>query len=197
VDELGRWTPEGYLEWVRREIPAYDRLQEKLVDATRKVVANRILDLGTGSGETARRVLAAHPQAELIAVDGSDDMLSAAREALAGKRVTFHTARLEQPLPSGDFALVTSVLAIHHLTAAEKRDLYARIAGALKPRGRFVLGDVVIPDDPSDRSVDLSDYDRPSPIGDQLDWLVDAGLEPHLCWSDKDLAVIAADKPFS
>jgi tRNA (cmo5U34)-methyltransferase len=196
VDELGRWTPDGYLEWVRREIPAYDRLQDRLVDATRKVVAGRILDLGTGSGETARRVLAAHPEAELVAVDGSGDMLDAARENLAGKRATFHAGRLEHPLPAGDFSLVISALAIHHLTAAEKRDLYARIAEALKPRGRFVLGDVVIPDDPADRSVELSDYDRPSPIGDQIDWLVEAGLEPHLCWSDKDLAVIAADKPF-
>jgi tRNA (cmo5U34)-methyltransferase len=122
-------------------------------------------------------------------------MLVAARESLAGRRATFHTSRLEQPLPSGDFALVTSALAIHHLTAAEKRDLYARIAAALRPRGRFVLGDVVIPENPADTTIELSDYDRPSPIGDQLDWLVESGLEPHLCWSDKDLAVIAADKP--
>jgi tRNA (cmo5U34)-methyltransferase len=195
VDELGRWTPDGYLEWVRREIPAYDRLQDRLVDATRKVVANRVLDLGTGTGETARRLLAAHPEAELVAIDGSEDMLTAARDNLAGKRVTFHTGRLEQPLPAGDFPLITSALAVHHLTAAEKRDLYARVAAALRPRGRFVLGDVVIPDDPADNTIELSDYDRPSPIGDQLDWLVDTGLEPHLCWSDKDLAVIAADKP--
>jgi tRNA (cmo5U34)-methyltransferase len=195
MDELGRWTPEGYLEWVRREIADYDRLQEALVDATRKVFATRILDLGSGTGETARRVMAAHPDAELIGVDGSEEMLVAASVSLAGKRVTFHAGRLEQPLPAGEFPLITSALAIHHLTAAEKQDLYSRIAEALRPRGRFVLGDVVIPDDPSDVTIELSDYDRPSPIGDQLDWLAAAGLQPHLCWTSKDLAVIAADKP--
>ena len=195
MGELTRWSPEGYLDWIRQQIPAYDRLQDELINATRKVFATRILDLGSGSGETARRLLAAHPDAELIGVDGNDEMLAAARESLAGKRATFHAARLEHPLPAGDFPLITSALAIHHLTAAEKQDLYSRIATALRPRGRFVLADVVIPDDPTDITVDLSDYDRPSPLSDQLDWLRDVGLEPHLCWSQQDLAVIAADKP--
>jgi len=195
MDELGRWSPEGYLEWVRREIADYDRLQDELVNATRRCFPNRILDLGSGTGETARRLLAAHPDAELIGVDGSAEMLEAANGSLDGKRVTFHVAQLEQPLPAGDFPLITSALAIHHLTAAEKQDLYSRIASSLRSRGRFVVADVVIPDDPADTTIELSDYDRPSPIGDQLDWLDQAGLEPHLCWTDKDLAVLAADKP--
>jgi len=190
-----RWSPEGYLDWVRQEIPAYDLLQDRLIDATRKVFATRILDLGSGTGETARRLLAAHPDAHLVGVDGNEDMLTAARESLADKNATFHVGRLEQPLPAGDFSLITSALTIHHLTAAEKQNLYGRIASALRPRGRFVLADVVIPDDPSDTTIELSDYDRPSPLSDQLDWLDAAGLQPHLCWTDKDLAVIAADKP--
>ena len=195
MGELSRWSPEGYLDWVKGEIPAYDRLQDELIDATRKVFATRILDLGSGTGETARRLLAAHPDAELVGVDGSEEMLVAARESLAGKKATFHNGRLEHTLPAGDFPLVTSALAIHHLTAAEKKDLYNRIATVLRPRGRFVLADVVIPDDPADTTIELSDYDRPSPIGDQLDWLQAAGLQPHLCWTEKDLAVIAADRP--
>jgi tRNA (cmo5U34)-methyltransferase len=195
MDPHARWDPDTYLDWVRVGIPNYEQLQEKLVDATHKVVASRILDLGSGTGETARRLLAAHPDAELIGVDGSEEMLRVAREALAGERATFHVGRLEHRLPAGDFGLVTSALAIHHLSAAEKQDLFGRIADALRARGRFVLADIVIPDDPADTLAELSDYDRPSPIGDQLDWLRQAGLQPHLCWTGKDLAVIAADKP--
>jgi tRNA (cmo5U34)-methyltransferase len=194
VDDPARWDPDTYLAWVREGIPAYDRLQDRLVDATRKVFANRILDLGCGTGETARRLLAAHPEAELVGVDGSDQMLAAARAALAGAKATFHLAELEQPLPAGEFGLVTSALAIHHLTAADKQDLFVRIAAVLRPRGRFALADVVIPDDLAEATIELSDDDRPSPIGDQLDWLRQAGLEPNLCWAQADLAVIAADR---
>jgi tRNA (cmo5U34)-methyltransferase len=195
MDAHERWDPDTYLDWVRSGMPAYDRLQEQLVKATRKVVASRILDLGSGTGETARHLLAAHPEAELIGVDGSEEMLSAAREALAGKRAHFHVGRLEHPLPGGDYPLIASALTIHHLPAAQKQDLYDRIAKALRPGGRFVLADLVIPDDPADVSSELSEYDNPDTIGDQLDWLDQAGLQPHLCWTHLDLAVIAADKP--
>ena len=195
TDESSRWQPDGYLEWVRAGMPNYDRLQQELVGATRRLSPRRILDLGSGTGETARHVLDAHPQARLTGVDASDEMLVAARAALAGRPADFHVARLEAPLPAGPFDLVTSALAIHHLPAKEKQGLYARIAAVLAPGGRFVLGDVVIPDDPADAEIELSEYDSPSPIPDQLDWLHDAGLQPHLCWSERDLVVIAADRP--
>jgi tRNA (cmo5U34)-methyltransferase len=193
MDDPHRWDPDNYLAWVREEIPAYDRLQDELVAASRKVRARRILDLGSGSGETARRVLDAHPGADLLGIDASEQMLTAARAALDGRPATFRAAQLEHPLPAGPFDLVTSALAIHHLTAEDKRALYARVAAVLVPGGRFVLADVVLPDDPA--KIDLSEYDRPSGILDQIDWLRSAGLEPHLCWSDVDLALIAADLP--
>ena len=189
------WDPVSYLDWVREGMPAYDELQDRLADATRALDAQRVLDLGSGTGETARRVLDLHPRAQLIGVDASAEMLGAARTSLGGRRVTFHVGRLEDPFPSGPFDLVTSALAVHHLTASAKRDLYARVASALRPGGRFVLGDLVVPDDPADAHVELSEYDHPSPIADQLDWLERCGLEPHLQWTHQDLMVIAADRP--
>jgi tRNA (cmo5U34)-methyltransferase len=195
MDEVLRWDPTTYLDWVREEIPAYDQLQDELAAATRRVEARRILDLGTGSGETARRMLDAHPHAELHGLDASEQMLRAARDLLRGRRVQLHAGRLEDPLPAGSYDLVTSALAVHHLTPADKRDLFARVAATLAPDGRFALADVVIPDDPEDAVTDLSQYDRPSSIPDQLDWLQQAGLQPHLCWTHRDLAVLAADRP--
>jgi tRNA (cmo5U34)-methyltransferase len=195
MDESSRWQPEGYLEWVRGGMPNYDRLQQELVRATRRLSPRRILDLGIGTGETARHVFDAHPQSQLTGVDASEEMLAAARAALAGRPASFHLARLEGPLPAGPFELVVSALAVHHLPGEEKQALYDRIATLLAPGGRFVLADVVVPDDPADAEIELSEYDRPSPIPDQLDWLHAAGLQPHLCWSEKDLVVIAADRP--
>ncbi|MEX1142201.1 MAG: class I SAM-dependent methyltransferase [Thermoleophilaceae bacterium] len=195
MEAASRWNPDGYLAWVREEIPAYDELQDLLVDATRRVHAHRILDLGSGTGETARRLLDLHAHAELHGIDASEQMVEAASQSLAGRPAHFRTGQLEHPLPAGGYDLVTSALAIHHLTAADKRELFRRVAATLSPGGRFVLGDVVVPDDPSDIQIELSEYDRPSPIPDQLDWLQSTGLQPHLCWTDHDLAVIAADRP--
>lgn len=195
MDEPRRWDPDSYLDWVREEIPAYDDLQEQLVGASVRVHAHRILDLGCGTGETARRLLDAHRHAELHGIDGSEQMVEAASRSLAGRPAHFRTVQLEHPLPAGGYDLIASALAVHHLTAADKRVLFDRVARALNPGGRFVLADVVVPDDPSDARIELSEYDRPSPIPDQLDWLQAAGLQPHLCWNDADLAVIAADRP--
>ncbi len=194
VEGQFHFDPRTYPHEIRADIPVFDRLQQELVDASGSS-ARRILELGIGTGETARRLLARHPDAFLVGVDASDAMLAAAREALAPDRVQLRVARLEEPLPDERFDLVASALAIHHLTDHDKEQLFARIARTLEPGGRFVLADVVVPADPADAVTSLTpDFDRPSPVADQLDWLRAAGLEPRLTFSHRDLAVIVAEK---
>ncbi len=81
------WNPDGYLPHMRSEIPAYDQLQQELVAATRGTRVSSVLDLGTGTGETALRVLAEHPAARLTGIDSSASMLSSARARLDPARV--------------------------------------------------------------------------------------------------------------
>jgi tRNA threonylcarbamoyl adenosine modification protein (Sua5/YciO/YrdC/YwlC family) len=189
------FDPSTYLQEIRADIPVFDRLQQELVDASGSG-AKRILELGTGTGETARRLLARHPDASLVGVDESDAMLATARETLASERVDLRVARLEEPLPSGRFDLVASALVVHHLRDGDKEQLFARVAGVLEPGGRFVLADVVVPTDPDDAVTSLTpDFDRPSPVADQLRWLEQSGLTPRVSFSHRDLAVIAAEKP--
>jgi hypothetical protein len=69
------------------------------------------------------------------------------------------------------------------------------VAAVVGPPGRFVLGDVVVPEDPADAVVPLSDdYDRPSSVADQLGWLDEAGFDATVVWSERDLAVMRADR---
>lgn len=190
------WQPDSYLALMRAEVPDYELLQQQLVAATGGVAATAILELGVGTGETSRRVLDAHPGARLDGLDASDEMLDAARATLAGRPVTLRRARLEEPLPAGPFDLVVSALAVHHLDGQGKADLFARVRAALRPGGRFVLADVVVPDDPRDVVVPLDDgYDLPSPVVDQLAWLTAAGFErARATWRRRDLAVLAAER---
>jgi tRNA (cmo5U34)-methyltransferase len=137
-------APARSLGLMRSTLPLYDRLQDEVVRATRDVAAERILDLGAGTGETAARCLEAHPSARIVALDASPEMLEVA-SALLGDRAELRLGRLEQDLPEGPFELVVSALAVHHLDGEGKADLFRRIRDRLAPGGRFVLADVIVP----------------------------------------------------
>jgi tRNA (cmo5U34)-methyltransferase len=190
------FDPATYREWVRGEIPQYDQLQESIAAATAAVAATAILDLGTGTGETLARVLPLHPAARVIGVDESKGMLGVARDELADYDVTLLVADLLDTLPSGPFDLVVSALAVHHLDGPGKATLFARVADVLRPGGRFVLGDVVLPADTAAVVIPLTEgWDRPSTAAEQVGWMEDAGLAVAVLWEEDDLAVFSADRP--
>jgi len=187
------FDPRTYLQMMRSEIPVFDRLQEEVAAAS-GTGASRILELGTGTGETARRLLERHARASLVGIDESGRMLAVARVALPAERVELRVSRLQDPLPEGPFDLVASALCVHHLPGAQKAELFARVGEVLAAGGRFVLADVVVPEDPRDALTPLSaGYDHPSPLPDQLAWLRELGFEARVTWTEVDLAVVAAD----
>jgi tRNA (cmo5U34)-methyltransferase len=190
------FTPESYVERIREEVRGYDALQARVAAATAGVDAGTILELGVGTGETARRVLELHPDARLTGIDSSAEMLERAREALPADRVRdLAVSRLQDSLPAGPFDLVVSALAVHHLDGAAKADLFRRVAAVLRPGGRFVLGDVVVPDRPEDASTPLTPgFDLPDRADEQLAWLDVAGFDARLLWSQGDLALLAGDR---
>ncbi|HEV8249111.1 MAG TPA: methyltransferase domain-containing protein [Gaiellaceae bacterium] len=189
------FKPERYLELMHSEVQGYDELQEEVAKAAGGPAVMDALELGTGTGETARRILGDHPEARLTGIDESAGMLCAARAAL-GSAALLLVSKLEDPLPAGPFDLVFSALAVHHLDGPGKADLFRRVARVLRPGGRFVLADVVIPEDAADAVVPLSPgYDLPDTIADQLAWLEDAGFAARVTWKLRDLAVFAAELP--
>jgi tRNA (cmo5U34)-methyltransferase len=187
------WDPDAYLDLMLAEIPSYLDLQEQVAAATAGLDVSQVLELGVGTGETARRVLERHPGATWTGIDNSEAMLGRAREALP--EADLRRSRLEDPLPEGPFDLVVTSLVVHHLDGAGKQDLFRRVFEVVQPGGVFVLGDVVVPDDPADSQIEIDwVVDLPDRLDDQLDWLREAGLEPEPRWTFKDLAVISATK---
>ncbi|MEO8605237.1 MAG: class I SAM-dependent methyltransferase [bacterium] len=106
----------------------------------------RVLDLGCGSGVVAQALLAEHPGAQAVLVDFSTPMLARAREVFAATQATaaFIVGDLadsnwvEAVRALAPFDVVASSYAIHHLTDARKRGLYAEIFALLQPGGTFV-----------------------------------------------------------
>jgi tRNA (cmo5U34)-methyltransferase len=187
------WDPETYLKNMLEEVPSYPNLQAETAKATADVQARTILELGIGTGETAKRVLAEHPDAQLTAIDSSPEMVERARAVVP--QADLRLARLEDALPEGPFDLVVSALAVHHLDGPGKQDLFRRVAAVLEPSGRFVLADVVVPENDADVVTPIDGvYDLPDRVDDQLRWLREAGLDAKVVWSYKDLAVMRATK---
>jgi tRNA (cmo5U34)-methyltransferase len=182
------WNPDVYLDQMAEEIPGYAELEDAVAAATEGLAISRVLELGTGTGETAVRVLAKHPGAQWTGIDSSRAMLDRARERLP--EADLREARLEDPLPEGPFDLVVSVLAVHHLDGDGKRDLFTRVA---QLSHTFVMGDVIVPERPEDAVIEIDGvYDRPSRVAEQLQWLDEAGFATTVTQVRADLAVFTA-----
>jgi tRNA (cmo5U34)-methyltransferase len=205
----------------RRLIPPFETFYGTAVAALEMLgrPPARVLDLGAGTGMLAARVGAAHPEAELVLVDGAPAMLERARAAL-GDRAQLHVADLADPLPPGPFDAVVSALAIHHLDDAGKQALFARVCAALPPGGVFVNAEQVAGPTPcfdahyrtwheaSARALGATAaewaaaaermrHDRCSDVESQLRWLREAGFDAADClFKDHCFAVLVARRKF-
>lgn len=209
--EVNRWVEP---DWARRYLAERDALPHR-AEGTAVLVellpehVGRVLDLGTGDGYLMGKVRAARPGVSGVACDFSDEMLDRARARFGAAReieVVHHD--LDEPLPAswGEFDLVVSSFAIHHLNDARKRALYGEVFTRLVPGGRFLNLDHVA--SPTEELHDeflaavgkTRQSDDPSnklaTVGDQLAWLRDAGFVHVDChWKWLELALLAARKP--
>lgn len=172
------WKPDSYLDLIRSEVPRYDELQDAAIAAI-PFVPERVLELGMGTGETTRRLIEAYPEAWVIGLDSSPDMVFRAREAYDDVQL----ARMEDPLPDGPWDLVIGVLSIHHLRVEQKKELFRRVREHSRA---LVIGDIV----KAEKQVTPidADYDFPENAADLASW---SGGEVK--WQADDLAVIAAN----
>ncbi len=174
------FTPETYAEMIRADVPLYDELQRRTIEAI-PFEPGRILELGFGTAETTQRLLDRFPQTRITGLDSSSEMVFKARQ-LGWEEMRL--GRMEDPLPDGPWDLVIGVLSIHHLDADGKRDLFRRVREESRS---LVIGDVVeVP--PERRVASLTEgFDFPSPAAEQAEW---CGGE--VLWEADDLAVIRA-----
>jgi tRNA (cmo5U34)-methyltransferase len=157
------WTPDEYLARIRAKIPRYDELQDQAVAAI-PFAPERVLELGMGTGETTRRLIEAHPDAWVVGLDASPDMVFRARQSYDDVQL----ARMEDPLPDGPWDLVISVLSVNDLTDDQKKALVRRVKE-------------------HSRSLVVGDRFEGDQLADLVEW---CGGE--IAWQADDLAVVRA-----
>ncbi len=149
--------------WSERDSALYRKLQSIAVPDRAKQIATlltllpmaqkapaRIVELGCGAGALSFSIVNAFPRCEVLALDGSESMRSHAQTLAAsvGPRFQVLPFALEETAwfdALDDADAVVSSLAIHHLSAAGKRRLFARVAQALRPGGALLVADLVEP----------------------------------------------------
>ncbi len=138
---------------IRTYIPEYDEMIGTVVRwLDGHLAQGLVVDLGAGTGALSLAILDALPDARVQLVDVDPAMLEVARGRLAAHAGRYELRRgaFADPLPPCD-AVVAS-LALHHVAdLAEKRALYRRIHGALRPGGALLVADVTVHEDGAER----------------------------------------------
>lgn len=105
-------------------------------------ISGRVLEIGCGHGLLALATALSRPDCEVVATDVDEAKLAAGRRAAqragVADRLTFATANANE-LPPGPWSAVTAVDVLYLLPRDAQRDLIARAARALGPRGVVVI----------------------------------------------------------
>jgi tRNA (cmo5U34)-methyltransferase len=184
----------------------------------------RVLDLGAGTGLMSALIAERYPRARVTLVDISVEMLRVARTRFKdGRSPRFQFRVLDfarKPLPgeAGEYDLIVSALAIHHLTHGDKRELFEKAYESLAGGGLFVNADQTLGQTPVEdvrnrewwlRSVreagtserELADAlqrmkaDREAKLDEQMRWLEETGFTAVRCeYEDHCFAVYTGRK---
>jgi tRNA (cmo5U34)-methyltransferase len=138
-------TYEGHMLPRRSEF--YAKIFETLCETDEPI---HVLNLGIGTGLELPGLLSRAPNARIMGIDLSVEMLNRLRSEYSnlGERLqVIHGSYLEFDYPEATYDCVVSVMSLHHLLHDPKVCLYEKIRRSLKEGGRYIEGDYVAADE--------------------------------------------------
>jgi SAM-dependent methyltransferase len=131
-----------YDRTIRALIPHYEDLLNAAAQAVDALGPRRptVVDLGTGTGALASRILGVRPGARIFGIDEDPGMLAMAHKRLRRRLFTQVGNFEREPIPNCD--IVSASFALHHIrTAPRKLALYKKARRALARGGMLVSAD--------------------------------------------------------
>ena len=193
-----------YDNWMKLALPSYDEIFSVALELLPfdKTKAIEVLDLGAGTGLFSEHIIRKYPLAEFVLYDLAPKMLKIARERFQQypKQFEIVVTDYRDFQSTRRYDLVISSLSIHHLIDREKKNLFGQVYRSLKNGGVFINVDQI--KGPKQGMQDLywtnwlkkvrekgaaeeqiqtsierrMKYDKDALLGDQLEWLSDAGF---------------------
>jgi tRNA (cmo5U34)-methyltransferase len=214
-----------------KQVDEYECLMEKLVPRYKKqhdIIYDllpqdtgekiHVLDLGCGNGVLSKLVLKKLPNAHVVGFDLTPKMLEAYVENLSEYRGKYELMQGDYRFdPIGNnYDIVLAGLTLQHLTWGQRKNFYRLIHTILKPKGSFILNDIIIDEDWDIRNLQYDNWmkfiesngenpqywfekhmkkDYPITLEDHFKWLQDAGFFKVSCnWRHNNFAITSAIK---
>lgn len=202
----------GELKWDPTKYAAYSDLRDRpFFDLTARIGAEfprRVVDLGCGSGALTAALAERWPNAEVLGLDSSAEMIEKAlADTSTPPNLTFRTAAIQDWTPTPDTDVVVSNAALQWVPG--HTDLLKQWTGALAPGAWLafqVPGNFDAPSHAIMRALADSDRwgaqldgvlrhsDAVAPLGDYLDLLLSAGWEAD-AWATAYQQVLQGEDP--
>jgi tRNA (cmo5U34)-methyltransferase len=223
LDQFFDALTDEYAAAIERCFPRYREMLWALLDyLPDDLEVNRILELGSGTGNLTVLLAERYPTAKIELVDVSSDSLDECRKRIGiDDRFRYRTQDFRSlDAADGSFDLVVSSIAIHHLTSDEKPKLFAELCRVLRPGGMFAYADqhagvtsaiyqrhiahwkaASLGAGSSEAEWQMwmkhqADHDHHDTMLAQIDWLREAGFEAIDCpWRYLLWTVLQARKP--
>lgn len=159
--DFDQWA-DTYDGWIGSDDPVYFRYEEvldRVVELSGAQPGRTVLDIGTGTGNLAARLLARG--AGVVGVDPSRYMLkkAAAKQDCRGiELLHVKDPFLELPYSGESFDAVVSTYAFHHVFPPKKPACIREMLRVLKTGGSWVVGDLMFRNEASEKAA-LQRYD--------------------------------------
>jgi len=122
----------------------YKMIAEPITKTNERI---KILDIGCGTGLELKYIFEKAPNAQIIGVDISNEMLELLLAKYKDKADQINVIKdsyLTLEFEENKFDYIVSVMTIHHLLYDTKKKLYKKILKSLSESGKYIEGDYVV-----------------------------------------------------
>ena len=134
----------GFYDTVMDRMMRETIFKQAIVRQAQVKKGHRILDLGCGTATLTLLIKQAHPEAQVVGLDGDPKALEIARGKVARSGLTItldEGMAFDLPYPDNSFDRVFSGLLFHHLTREDKERSLKEVYRVLQPGGELHVAD--------------------------------------------------------